>query len=29
MNRFGTGSGSSSAGIKSIGIGVVLHMPSK
>jgi hypothetical protein len=29
MNRFGTGSGSSSAGIKSIGVGVVLHLPSK
>ncbi len=27
MNRFGSGSGSSSAGVKSIGAGIVLHMP--
>jgi hypothetical protein len=26
MNRFGSGSGSSSAGVKSIGAGIVLHM---
>jgi hypothetical protein len=29
MNRFGSGTGTSSVGVKSIGAGVVLHLPSK
>jgi len=29
MNRFGSGTGASSAGVKTIGASVVLHMPSK